>query len=154
MMETIRDLFKYDGWANARVFDSLKAAPGGSRKAVRLLAHLLVSEKVWLLRLRGVDTSGINLSPEMSLAECEALAGEMQREYAEHLGSLGEEDLNQKVAYRNSKGKEFQTSLGDILTHVALHGAYHRGQIAAAVRGEGAAPVSTDFINYVREMRG
>ena len=33
------------------------------------------------------------------------------------------------VTYKNSKGTEFRNSKRDILTHVALHGQYHRGQI-------------------------
>jgi uncharacterized damage-inducible protein DinB len=33
---------------------------------------------------------------------------------------------------------------------VALHGAYHRGQIAAALRGAGAVPEPTDFIAFAR----
>ena len=40
--------------------------------------------------------------------------------------------------------------LGEILEHLHLHGAYHRGQIAAWMRWEGIAPVNTDFITFVR----
>ncbi|MFI5245590.1 MAG: DinB family protein [Gemmatimonadales bacterium] len=35
--------------------------------------------------------------------------------------------------------------------HVALHGAYHRGQVARIVRGEGGAPQGTDYIFHIRE---
>jgi uncharacterized damage-inducible protein DinB len=40
--------------------------------------------------------------------------------------------------------------VGDILTHVVAHSAYHRGQIAAAVRAAGGAPAYTDFIHAAR----
>ena len=42
-------------------------------------------------------------------------------------------------------------SEADIVTHVALHGAYHRGQIAWVLRHGAGEPVSTDFITMVRE---
>ncbi len=152
MIETIRKLFAYDGWAVARIIASLKSLSGENQKALRALAHLLIAEQVWLLRLRGQDTFGMNLSPELSLAECEQLAHENQKAYAEMLGSLDEDGLASRVTYRNSSGAEFRTPVGDILTHVALHGTYHRGQIASAVRGAGITPANTDFISFVREI--
>jgi len=37
-----------------------------------------------------------------------------------------------------------------VLTHVVLHSAYHRGQIATQMRAGGEAPAHTDFIHAVR----
>lgn len=150
MIETIRKLFDYDGWAIARVLDLLKATPGGNPRAVGYLAHLLLAEKIWLLRLQGRDTVGVNKSPALSLAECETLAGDSQKAYADYLSSLNEEDLASILTYKNLSGAEFSTPIGDILMHVAVHGTYHRGQIATALRAEGTAPVDTDFITFVR----
>ncbi len=39
----------------------------------------------------------------------------------------------------------------DILTHVVLHSAYHRGQIASQVRSGGEQPAYTDFIHAARQ---
>jgi uncharacterized damage-inducible protein DinB len=39
----------------------------------------------------------------------------------------------------------------DILMHVLMHGVYHRGQIAAAVRDRAGEPAYTDFIEAVRK---
>ena len=41
--------------------------------------------------------------------------------------------------------------MADILTHVTMHGAYHRAQIAAAVRESGGEPAYTDFIHAARQ---
>lgn len=56
------------------------------------------------------------------------------------------------MSYRSSQGTPFQTSVGDILMHLASHGAYHRGQIALLLRQAGAEPLNTDFITFVREQ--
>jgi uncharacterized damage-inducible protein DinB len=37
-----------------------------------------------------------------------------------------------------------------MLTHVTLHGAYHRGQIAASIRAGGDTPTATDYIAFIR----
>jgi uncharacterized damage-inducible protein DinB len=41
---------------------------------------------------------------------------------------------------KNSSGKEFQNTLGDILTHVAIYNQHHRGQINFCLRGAGLEP--------------
>lgn len=72
--------------------------------------------------------------------------------YKQFLNDLTEESLGQVVTYKNSKGQEFRTPVRDVLTHVALHGTNHRGQIATVVRDAGAEPVNTDYITFVREV--
>jgi uncharacterized damage-inducible protein DinB len=39
----------------------------------------------------------------------------------------------------------------DVLTHVLLHSAYHRGQIASQMRAGGEEPAYTDFIHATRQ---
>jgi uncharacterized damage-inducible protein DinB len=43
------------------------------------------------------------------------------------------------------------SAVQDVLTHVVLHSAYHRGQIASLMRAGGAVPAYTDFIHAVRQ---
>jgi uncharacterized damage-inducible protein DinB len=75
----------------------------------------------------------------------------MRASYESYLNSLNDGDLGTPLTYRNFKGTEFRTPVGEILMHVAMHGAYHRGQVAKALRAEGHAPADTDFITFVRE---
>jgi uncharacterized damage-inducible protein DinB len=53
----------------------------------------------------------------------------------------------------NSKGEPWRSAVGDVLDHVLLHGAYHRGQIASDLRAAGCEPAYTDFIHAVRSGR-
>jgi uncharacterized damage-inducible protein DinB len=41
----------------------------------------------------------------------------------------------------------------DILMHVVMHSAYHRGQIALEVRCAGQTPAYTDFIHAIRTKK-
>jgi uncharacterized damage-inducible protein DinB len=54
------------------------------------------------------------------------------------------------VLYTNSKGEPWESQVDDILTHLVVHGGYHRGQIAAELRAHGVAPPYTDFIQATR----
>ncbi len=152
MREHLQRLFDHMTWADRRVLDLLNASPGVRQHSVlRLFSHLLAAERVWMLRLRGEDASRQLIWPEWTLEELNAAAAESTSSYASFLEALRDEDLAGEVAYANSQGVVFRTRIVDILTHVALHGSYHRGQIAAAVRASGEEPVNTDFITFVRE---
>jgi uncharacterized damage-inducible protein DinB len=148
MDEMIHTLFEFEEWANARVLASLSELANEDARALQLMAHLLTAEKIWLLRLNGHDTVGTDKSPKMSLAQCELLANENHQALSQLLAQVDPTGL---VAYKNLKGKEFTTSARDILLHVVMHGTYHRGQIAFALRADGTEPPNTDFITFVRE---
>ena len=55
------------------------------------------------------------------------------------------------VSYKNTKGESWTNSVEDILMHVVMHSAYHRGQIAADMRAAGHSPAYTDFIHGIRQ---
>ena len=148
----LRQLFAYNRWANRLTFDSLRQPSGRNTKALRAFIHLLIAEREWLLRLKeDKDTTGFNFWPELSLSECEALMNETHAAYAALLDGINEDDLDRVASYKNSKGVAYRTSFRDILTHVACHSTYHRGQVATAVRAEGGEPAYTDYIAWARE---
>jgi len=148
MLDYLRRLYEHLFWADARVLTLPEEALG--ERGRTLLAHLLSSEAVWLARLSGRDSQAMQIWPTLCLAECAALAEENRLGYATYLEALPEGALTEPIAYHNSTGQEFRTAPLDILTHVALHGSYHRGQIMQAVRDAGAEPVSTDYIVWER----
>ena len=51
-------------------------------------------------------------------------------------------------SYRNSAGRDFRNTVEEIVTHVTMHGSYHRGQIARIVRASGGDPPYTDYIQF------
>ena len=148
MLDFFRTLFSYDEWAISRSLSSIQGA--SESKAKLLLSHILLAEKIWLTRLNGKDSSAIPTFHEFPIEECQKMAAELHRGYVEFIDSLSDADLDKPIAYKNTKGEEFSTSIREILTHVGLHGAYHRGQIAWLVREGGNTAVSTDFITYTR----
>ena len=60
-------------------------------------------------------------------------------------------DVSQSITYKNSKGEEWTSTIVDVLNHVVIHSAYHRGQIASHMRANGQTPAYTDFIHGVRQ---
>lgn len=142
-------LLEHDRWANNEMLRSLDRGPAPAR-AVRWLAHIAGSEHLWLARLRQ-EAPTISVWPDIDLDGCEVRFDELGRLWPEYLADLEDEDLDDGRAYRNTRGEFWTSTVGDILTHVAMHSAYHRGQIAAAVREAGGTPAYTDYIHAVRQ---
>jgi uncharacterized damage-inducible protein DinB len=146
-------LFDHVRWADRRVLDLLReSAAARQPETMRLYSHLLAAERVWLLRLNGEDSSVQSIWPELGLEEMEAMQAANEAGYDRYLRDRTEAELDREIEYRTSTGVPFRTTGLDILSQVALHGSYHRGQLARAVRAAGGEPVNTDFIVFAREQ--
>lgn len=151
--ELLLRLFDHARWANEEVYKALQGADSVPEKVLTLLSHLASSEKVWLERLNGRDTSGLKIWPEITLEDCEQFLRENAEKYKEYLSRLSDGELDTLITYRSSQGVEYSTYALDILNHVALHGSYHRGQIMTHLRLNGEEPVGTDYILFARADR-
>jgi uncharacterized damage-inducible protein DinB len=143
-------VFQHLAWADARVLKSLRAAHSVLKKDQDLYAHILGSEHVWLSRIGGTAPK-LAVWPTLTLDECERLAAENAAAYQKLASDLTQESAARAITYRSSAGDEYTSTLEDILTHVSLHGAYHRGQIASSVRAAGDTPIATDYIAFARD---
>lgn len=149
MLEHIRRLHDHLAWADERAIATLRAAPAADPRAVSILAHILGAEEVWLARLEQREP-GNAVWPELDLEGCERLAQHVHLHMERFLDTLQLADMHRVVHYRNSAGVAFESKVSDILFHVALHGAYHRGQVALLARDGGGTPLYTDYIAFTR----
>jgi len=149
LADSMRRQFVYDEWANREVIAAMRR-DGTDERSLQLMAHILSAERLWLERLRQQPQSS-PVWPKIDLDQCEAQAAEMGRLWQEYIELVTTGDLSQTVSYKNSKGEPWTSTVGDILTHVVMHSAYHRGQIASHMRENGHMPASTDFIHGVRQ---
>lgn len=141
-------LLRWNAWANRETRTSLRPMPVPA--GVRWLGHIAAAERLWLGRLTG-EPSDLAVWPELSLDAIGEVLARLTELWPAYLAGLGANDLADGIGYRNSRGEFWTSSVEDILTHVVSHSAYHRGQIAAAVRAAGGDPANTDFIHAVRQ---
>src|ERR1700758_153599 len=114
------------------------------------MAHIVSAERLWLERLQQQKQS-YPVWPDFGLDQCVSEITELPRLWHNYLTRMLPGELSETVNYKNSKGESWSNSVQDILTHVVMHSAYHRGQIAADMRGAGKAPAYTDFIHGIRQ---
>jgi uncharacterized damage-inducible protein DinB len=150
MIRHLQTLFNYDEWANHEVLASFKSAKTAPTRSLKLMSHMLSAERLWWERLEGKNQT-LPVWPDLTLSQCEAEAADMSVRWKKYLSEKSEADLSVTVSYKNSKGEDWSSRPDDILLHVIMHSAYHRGQIAADMRAGGFTPASTDFIRGVRQ---
>jgi uncharacterized damage-inducible protein DinB len=145
----IARLFSHLGWADQAVAAALRQTPMPGPDWLELYSHVLGAEHVWLARIEGRDPE-VAVWPTLLIDECTSLAATNLQGFQNLLERLDPGKLETMVHYRNSAGREFDNSIEDILIHVCLHGSYHRGQVARAMRQGGAVPAPTDYIGFIR----
>jgi len=144
--------FDYDNWSNGLILRRLRELDPPPDRSVQLLGHILHTKRMWLLRIQGQKTLGYDLRPTVDLEACAELVEELGPAYAEELSEIGTADMLKGVRYHSRKGIPHHTSLFDILSHVLVHGATHRGQIEEQLREAGCPPPpDMDYITYARE---
>ncbi len=131
-------LFAYDDWANHEEGTRLRdlGAPAG---ALRLLNHIIGAQWIWIARLRNERPKTL----DRAASELDILR-DGWREILQRV------DPAATIGYRNTKGEPWSSRIDEVLMHVVMHGAYHRGQIATLVRQGGNTPAYTDYIHATR----
>jgi uncharacterized damage-inducible protein DinB len=145
-----RKLFDYDYWANCETLASLRTVPSGAETPRKTFSHVIGSQRVWLSRFENPAPPSARPWPDLTLEECASAIEDLRRQWEELLDKLTPEKLAGELTYKTTKGIEYRTPVDDILMHLVLHSAYHRGQVAAGVREAGGKPAATDYVVYVR----
>ena len=150
MRAQLSRLFQHQAWADREILAALNDSDPRLAPATKLFGHIAAGESIWLSRISGRATECATPWQELSLELARDLANSNARGFLEFVEDLTEDRLSEILDYRTSKGDPMSTPLGDILLHVALHGSYHRGQIAAQLGALGLATPSTDFVIFSR----
>ncbi len=144
-----RRQFAYDRWANGEFVRALAAIEVPPPAAVRRLAHIAAAESLWLERILG-EPQSMAVWPELDTAGIAEVLDQVEKGWRAYLDELTEAELERVIRYVNTKGESFESRIDDVLTHVVVHSAHHRGQIAADLRTAGVDPPYTDFIQATR----
>ncbi len=148
-IEAFRRSFAYDHWANTAFADALASLRDPPARCASWLAHVVGTEVVWLARLQE-RPSALAVWPVLTPTQITRHLEDLRITWPRFLDTLPRQSLAHHIGYVNSKGERWQSRVDDVLEHVLLHGAYHRGQIASALRAAGHEPPYTDYIQATR----
>lgn len=147
-LDRLRRRFRHHEWATSALAGALAVTPDPA--ALRAAAHAVAADRVWHRRLTGAPVD-VEVWPDLDAPAVAALAAETAADWRAFLDGLeSDAALDRTVAYQNTRGVPFQTAVADVLDHVLLHAAHHRGQANAALRAAGATPPALDFVAWAR----
>jgi uncharacterized damage-inducible protein DinB len=129
-------------WANHEWIVRLERQATEAR-LYELMSHILLSEQVWFQRIRG-EPLDREIWRTLNPAEMSGLHERNRGVYDQLLSS----DLHRQIAYQRFTGEHYESPVSDIVLHLCLHGAHHRGQMARYASEQKIAAPNVDFINY------
>ena len=170
-IEHLRLMADYNAWMNGRLYDAAATLAPEALAADRgaffgsllgTLEHLVVADTIWLKRFAD-HPSGGPLAPvrelrmPASLAEIQFGALDPLRDRREMLdrlisawaATLGEDDLDRPLAYRNTRGLPFEKPFGLLALHFFNHQTHHRGQATTLLFQAGVDVGVTDLLTLI-----
>ena len=146
-------LFNYDRYVN-ELMTKLIIEAGAPEKPVKIMAHVLAAQQIWLNRCKGLAAVTDALWPDWQEYSFHGLIIENSNAWLSYLTTLQGTDFERTISYKSLNGEGFENKLTDILAHVINHGTHHRAQIGQQLKLEGLEhlPV-TDYIFYLRSPK-
>jgi uncharacterized damage-inducible protein DinB len=150
-----RALLSHAEWADALVWKAVQACGAEDADLRAKLHHLHMVEWAHLHVWRAEQVRPRELSTFPTLATIRGWAREYYRELPPYLATVGAADLAREVRLpwadrlvRRFGGCQPATWAETVL-QVAMHGSYHRGQVARRLRELGEEPPLSDFVAWI-----
>jgi len=154
---TLERLFRYKAQANDEILAAMRgfddAAPA-REIAVRVLNHTYVVDRIFAAVLTGAGHGygSANASEMPALAELSGAVKASDELYIGYVSGLDEAQLLERIDFTFTDGEPGRMSREEMLLHVAIHGASHRGQVGWMLMENAVAPPAGDrFTSYLHK---
>ncbi|MEK9660485.1 MAG: DinB family protein [Alphaproteobacteria bacterium] len=160
----LRTLMEWNTWANEVTYQKVSELPPEEIKMKRKtplesiyvsLHHLLNVDDMWLHHMQGNehDYEGLRVVRIEDFDELRAARKEMDARLEAYVAGLGDDELEEIVDYELIGGNKGSMSRAMCLTHLALHGSYHRGWISDMFGQAGVMQPTTDLPVFERALK-
>ncbi|HKH66996.1 MAG TPA: DinB family protein [Reyranella sp.] len=151
-----RTLIHQKRWAtnglHAVIAESIDRVPADEQVLIRrVLDHIQVVDEIFRHNLEA-RPHGYAAPRSPELASLDALAKNARATadwYVDYADALKTEEVDEPIAFSFANGKPARMTRGEMLLHVAMHAAGHRGQAALLLQKNGIVPWPdrlTDFL--------
>lgn len=156
---TLAELLHYSRWASSKLLDFAitvpeedvnRAIPNSHGGILKTFQHIYYADRVWLARMEQAAVMPFeDPAPGPSLQELQRDWWPLLDRFAAWVAT---NDPERVMTFRRLNGEAMEMVMYQIVQHVANHGTYHRGQIAAMLKQSGHTPPSTDLLFYYRDL--
>lgn len=136
MSELLRTLFAYQAWANDDLLGKLalvdpQAQAGDLTAMIRLVNHFHVVQRIFAAHLTGTSHGYVsdNTPETPSLEALRQSVAATDAWYRDYVAEVTDATLTEKIAFTFTDGDRGCMTRQEMLLHVALHAAIHRGEV-------------------------
>ncbi|MBZ9989311.1 damage-inducible protein DinB [Mesorhizobium sp. BH1-1-5] len=139
----LKGMLAHQAWANDELVEKLvgldSSGDAGERHAaIRLMNHIHVVSRIFAAHLNGVAHGYASDAPEPRALR--VAVAEVDGWYLDYLETVPEQELAAPVAFTFTDGDQGCMTRQEMLTHIVLHGSYHRGEIGCMLAGIAVSP--------------
>lgn len=156
----------YNAWANRNLYDAaaklnedewLRDTGAFFKSLMGTLNHLLVTDRIWLMRMTGTGEAPRTLDTILH-REFGKLAAARQAEdkrLSDWINGMSEDDLAGRFTYTTvTDMRRVSQRIAPALSHLFNHQTHHRGQAHAILTSLGKPSVTLDLIYFQRTPEG
>jgi len=155
-VSTLERLFRYKANSNKEILAAMRLfddAPPAKEIAIRVLSHTYVVDRVFAANLTGTEHGYTlaNTSQAPSLEELSATIKTSDQWYIDYVSLLDEAQMAERIDFTFTDGEPGRMSREEMLWHVAIHGAGHRGQVGWIMTENSITPPADRFTSYLHK---
>lgn len=152
-----RTLMHYKRWAtnglNSVIAENFERIAADERVIVlRLLDHIQVVDEIFSHNLEA-RSHGYRAPRSAELPSLDTLASKARATgdwYVDYADALLPEEVDEALDFSFSNGEPASMTRGEILLHIAMHAAGHRGQVALLPQKNGIQPFPDRITDFLR----
>jgi uncharacterized damage-inducible protein DinB len=148
VIETLRDLYGHQAWADSESWRALTALPAALEDDVvrSRLHHIHLVQRAFLSIVRGEAVAVSRPEDFPTLADLLAYAVSYHADAVPFLDGVEPARLDAEVTVPWFRDPPIRLTVAQALLQAAMHSQHHRGQNATRLRELGGAPPTTDLI--------
>jgi uncharacterized damage-inducible protein DinB len=154
----LHTLFTYKVWANDQLFVELAKVdattqPEARHSTIRLLNHIYVVDQIFAAHLSGAVQSftATNTTETPTLDALRDGVMMLDAWYLDYVVDLSPERLAEKISFTFTDGDRGLMTREEMLTHISLHGAYHRGGAGRIMNVAGTPPPRDLYTRFLHQ---
>jgi len=158
MTEMLSTLYGYQAWANNDLLGRValldpKVQAAELHAALRLISHYHVVARIFASHLSGRKHryTSDNTTETPTLGDLHAAVSATDRWYEYYVRKVSSKDLSQTVAFTFTDGDEGCMTRHEMLLHVALHSAIHRGEVCRILSQSSITPPWDTLAVYLHQ---
>lgn len=158
MNSSLHTLYGYHAWANSELLGKVELLDPTAQKAerdklIRIINHYHVVTRIFAAHLSGTrhPYGSDNTAETPALRALQASVAEVDQWYLDYVRTVSPAQLSEFVPFTFTDGDKGCMTREEMLLHVALHSALHRGEVGRMLLQLSISPPWDTFAVYLHQ---